>query len=159
MKYWLAPAGLHVALAEPDDAAQLAKMHAESFFSGWPEDEIRNYIQQPKHHSVYVATNPKRQIAGFMVLRQVADECELLTIAVARRWRRKGVGDALMRAGFSDLMQSPAKTMFLEVEDGNRPAIALYQRHGFQPVSRREAYYDKGDGPRAAALVMRRDLS
>ena len=127
MKYWLAPAGLHIAPAEPEDVPQLARLHAEGFYRGWSEDEIRAYIDQPKHHFVYVATDPKRQIAGFMVLRQVADECELLTIAVAKRWRRKGLGNALLRAGFDDLMQTPAQTMFLEVDEGNAAAQGLYR--------------------------------
>jgi ribosomal-protein-alanine N-acetyltransferase len=48
--------------------------------------------------------------------------------------------------------------LFLEVEDSNAPALALYERQGFREVARREAYYRKADGSAATALVMRVDL-
>jgi ribosomal-protein-alanine N-acetyltransferase len=45
--------------------------------------------------------------------------------------------------------------IFLEVEEGNRPALRLYARAGFTEVGRRPGYYAGG----AAALVLRRDLA
>jgi len=47
--------------------------------------------------------------------------------------------------------------VFLEVEDGNTPAIRLYHRAGFHEVGRRESYYPGHAGP-TAALVLRRDI-
>lgn len=159
MKFWMAPHGLHVELAEPEDASALAKIHADSFYRGWSEDELRTYINQPQTHPTYIVCDKDRQISGFMILRLVADESELLTIAVAKRWRGKGVGEALLRAGLDDIIKSPAKSMFLEVEEGNEPAVRLYRRFGFESLNRREAYYDHGTHTRAAALVMRYNLN
>ena len=48
--------------------------------------------------------------------------------------------------------------MHLEVEDGNAPALALYRRLGFGEIGRREGYYGRADGSRAAALTMRLHL-
>jgi [ribosomal protein S18]-alanine N-acetyltransferase len=50
------------------------------------------------------------------------------------------------------------RTVFLEVEDGNRPALKLYERAGFHEVGRRPGYYQRGSGATVAALVLRRDL-
>jgi [ribosomal protein S18]-alanine N-acetyltransferase len=50
------------------------------------------------------------------------------------------------------------RILFLEVEEGNRPALALYARQGFSEVARRTAYYRKADGTTATAIVMRRQL-
>jgi ribosomal-protein-alanine N-acetyltransferase len=106
----------------------------------------------------YVACDAKRRIAGFALIRLVADESELLTIAVDPKWRGKGVGRALLDAVFADLMMSPARKMFLEVDAENRPAIKLYERLGFSTISSRKGYYAKPDGSAATALVMARDL-
>jgi ribosomal-protein-alanine N-acetyltransferase len=48
--------------------------------------------------------------------------------------------------------------LFLEVESGNKPALALYRRFGFVQVGERPGYYARPDGSRALALIMRRDL-
>eukprot|EP01042_Synura_sphagnicola_P035465 gene35465-biopygen34027 len=90
--------------------------------------------------------------------RVAADEAEVLSIVVAGDRRRSGLGQTLLCAHMAQLAARGATRLFLEVEDGNAPAIALYRRLGFETVGRREGYYPKPDGTRVAALVMRRDL-
>ena len=51
------------------------------------------------------------------------------------------------------------RTVFLEVEEDNGPARALYERAGFGVVGRRERYYKTAGGEQLNAVVMRRDLS
>ena len=48
--------------------------------------------------------------------------------------------------------------VFLEVEEGNQPALRLYARAGFQEVGRRAGYYPRPAG-NVAALTLRRDLT
>ena len=106
----------------------------------------------------FSAPDARRRMAGFALIRIAADEAELLTIAVDPKWRGKGVGRALMDAAFADLMLSPARRMFLEVDEQNVPAIRLYKRLGFEAISTRKGYYPRPDGSAATALVMARDL-
>ena len=62
--------------------------------------------------------------------------------------------DAVLRR----LHAERAEALFLEVDETNLPAIALYRRLGFGEVGRRANYYrSSGHGP-TGALVMRRDL-
>jgi ribosomal-protein-alanine acetyltransferase len=157
MKFWMAPGGLHVEPGETRDARDLARIHAQSFFRGWPTEEFASFLAD-RNCPVYVACDARRRIAGFALIRTVADEAELLSIAVEPRWRGKGVGRALMDAVFADLMLSPARRMFLEVDEQNHAAIRLYEKLGFSTISARKGYYSRADGSAATALVMARDL-
>lgn len=156
-KLWMGPNGLHVEPAETRDAQRLAQLHEQSFFRGWPVSDFTAFLAD-RATPAYIACDAKRRIAGFALIRLVADESELLTIAVDPKWRGKGVGRALMQAVFADLMMSPARKMFLEVDEQNRPAIRLYEKLGFSTISRRQGYYPRPDGSAATALVMARDL-
>ncbi|MHB1110029.1 MAG: ribosomal protein S18-alanine N-acetyltransferase [Devosia sp.] len=157
MKLWMAPLGLHIEPAEPIDAETLAELHARGFYRGWPREEFAAYIAAPDT-PIYVACDAKRRIAGFAMLRLVADAAELITIAVDPKWRKKGVGLALMRALFEDLRMTPARQLFLEVAADNPAALKLYAKLGFAKVSERQGYYARADGLPATALVMARVL-
>jgi [ribosomal protein S18]-alanine N-acetyltransferase len=88
-------------------------------------------------------------IAGFIVLRSAAaDERELLNLAVAPEFRRKGVAGALWKASLAGFRGA----VFLEVRESNEAAIKFYKFHNFQEVSRRPRYYDH---PPEAAIVMK----
>jgi ribosomal-protein-alanine N-acetyltransferase len=157
IKLWMGPAGLHIEPGRMADARELARIHAQGFYRGWPAGEFENFLSDADT-PVYVACDARRRIAGFAVIRLVADESELLTIAVDPKWRGKGVGEALLKAVFQDLLPTPARRMFLEVSEENAAAIKLYQRQGFATISSRKGYYAKADGSQATALVMGRDL-
>lgn len=157
IKLWMAPAGLHIEPGKIADARELARIHALGFYRGWPVGEFESFLADPDT-PVYVACDARRRIAGFALIRLVADESELLTIAVDPKWRGKRIGQALLKAVFDDLLHSPARRMFLEVSEENAAAIRLYTREGFATLSTRKGYYPKPDGTQATALVMARDL-
>ena len=93
------------------------------------------------------------------MLRILGDDVELMTIAVDRKHQGKGVGEALLKACFEDLMMTPARRMVLEVAADNSSALRLYQKLGFVKISERKGYYARPDGQPATALVMARDLN
>jgi ribosomal-protein-alanine N-acetyltransferase len=157
IKLWMAPAGLHIEPGRITDAPELARIHAQGFYRGWPVGEFESFLLD-ETTPVYVACDTRRRIAGFALIRIAADESELLTIAVDPKWRGKRIGQALLRAAFDDLLLSPARRMFLEVSEDNAGAIKLYSREGFATISSRKGYYPKPDGSQATALVMARDL-
>jgi len=68
--------------------------------------------------------------------------------------RRRGHGRALAQAALDQLGQSGAEQVFLDVEDGNLPAIKLYEALDFAYVRRRKLYYRQKDGSYTDALVM-----
>ncbi len=157
VRSWMAPLGLHIEPAQPRDAEAVANLHAQSFYRGWPRQDIEAYLLDPDTPTL-VACDARRRIAGFAMLRHLGDDVELMTIAVDRKFQGKGVGEALLRATFEDLMMSPARRMVLEVAADNPAAIRLYDKLGFKKLSERKGYYARPDGQPATALVMARDL-
>jgi len=96
--------------------------------------------------------------AGFVLARNISGEAEIITIAVARAHRRRGLGRLLMDAVLRELHGVRAGALFLEVDEGNFAAVALYRKLGFREVGKRSAYYRSAAGMPTDALVMRRDL-
>jgi ribosomal-protein-alanine N-acetyltransferase len=140
--------------AGPRDAAAIAQLHAASFHRGWSDTEIERMLldrQVLAHRAV-----SGRSFAGFVLSRIVTDEAEILSVAVAARWRGRGLARRLVDLHLRRLAGLGVRSVFLEVEEGNQPALRLYRRAGFRQVGRREGYYQESRG--AAALILKRDL-
>jgi ribosomal-protein-alanine acetyltransferase len=84
-------------------------------------------------------------IRGFVVARRMADEIEILNLAVATEVRRSNIGTALLRKAMQWGNQGGAHRAFLEVRDTNFAAILFYERNGFLGVGRRRRYYSNPD--------------
>lgn len=137
------------------DAVAIADLHAQSFRRGWSEDEIERMLAD-RTILAHRATMRGR-LCGFILSRMAADEAEILSVAVEGRHRGAGTGRRLLDFHMGRLAARGARAVFLEVEEGNKPARKLYERAGFREVGRRNAYYPTASGP-APALVLRRDL-
>ena len=133
-------------------ADQLAALHALAFTvpRPWGAAEFTALLASP--HVILVA-----EPDGFALGRVIADEAELLTIAVHPAARRRGVGRRLLTELIDQTASRGAGRMFLEVSAENDSAIALYLRAGFTQVALRKSYFTSGDR-RIDALVLQRIL-
>ena len=95
--------------------------------------------------------------SGFSLIRTVADESELLLIAVSPERRRQGVGRGLLNHFLDHARSEGIARAHLEVRDGN-PAIQMYRHAGFEPIGRRRNYYRGDDGQQFDALTFALDL-
>ncbi|MBO3758809.1 N-acetyltransferase [Ciceribacter sp. L1K22] len=145
-----------------DDCREMSELHGQRFARGWNDGEFVNLLlQQNTYGFVARQTNAllfKPSLAGFVLAREVAGEAEILTIAVQERLPRAGLGWRLMLAAMREAQARGGLSMFLEVDDGNGPALGLYRKLGFEIAGRRDSYYQDAEGRRSAALVMKRDL-
>jgi ribosomal-protein-alanine N-acetyltransferase len=90
---------------------------------------------------------------GFSLVRAVADEAELLLLAVEPAEQRRGIGQALLDDFVATALAGGAHRLHLEVRDGN-PAIGLYRASGFIAAGRRRNYYHGPDGEAFDAVTL-----
>lgn len=95
--------------------------------------------------------------AGFAMVRSVADEAELLLLAVDPAFRRRGVATALLRAVIADAAAAGVADLHLEVRAGNE-AVTLYMAQGFTKVGERRGYYRGKTGQSFDAHTYRRSV-
>jgi ribosomal-protein-alanine N-acetyltransferase len=138
--------------ARPRDAAAIAALHKASFQRGWGEDEVHGLLIES--NVVAHRAMSGRTMIGFVLSRMAAGEAEILSIAIAPRQRGRRLARPLLDLHLRRLAGLGTRAVFLEVDEKNAPARALYRRAGFYDVGRRKSYYQTG----ASALVLRRDL-
>lgn len=139
------------------DVAEIATLHAASFHRGWSDDEVESLLIDGNVVAHSLRLNGA--FAGFVMSRCAAGEAEILSIAVTPRCQGRGLARKMLDSHMGRLAALGVKTLFLEVAENNRPAIALYRKAGFRDVAKRPNYYPMPDGSTAAALVLRRDIA
>lgn len=139
--------------AGPEAAATLAAIHAEAFDRLWSAAALADLLASPGVAALAQGED------GFILVRRVLDEAEVLTLAVRPAARRRGVGRALVEAAAGGLAQAGAGELWLEVACDNAAALALYTAAGFAEAGRRRGYYPREGGPGVDAVVLRRRLN
>jgi ribosomal-protein-alanine acetyltransferase len=140
--------------AVPADASALVAIERRCFSDPWSEASFREALTAA--WSFGLAAQTSRGVAGYLIGREAVGTGEVLNLAVAPEYRRRGIGDALLQAGLSAFRRNRVDEVFLEVRESNLSARALYARHGFRPVGQRSAYYRN---PKEDALVLRLELA
>jgi [ribosomal protein S18]-alanine N-acetyltransferase len=92
---------------------------------------------------------------GFALARDLGGETEMLSLGVVPKWRRRGVGRALLGAVIAEAKRRGAASVVLEVAVDNQAACRLYAGAGFVGVGRRPRYYRRAAAT-ADALILRR---
>ncbi len=139
----------------PDDAGLAAALHAATMEAPWSEESFRELMKNP----MLLAFGYRGDHGGLdalLMIRALPGEAEIYTIAVAPGRRREGVASALLAYGLAEAGARDVEAVFLEVDEGNDAARALYAGFGFAPIGRRKGYYRSSSG--ADAILMRLDL-
>lgn len=141
-----------------------------AYGEAWNRRQVADALAMPNTHALVVDAQgrpiPDTPVtappiaeapAGFVLTRHVLDEEELLLIAVMPGARRRGVGAALIEHLFAAARDRGIARIFLEMRRGN-PAIALYQKFGFEPIGDRRNYYRMANGERVDAITFARPI-
>ena len=144
-------------LRDAGQAADLERLHATAFARPWAAHEFERMLCERSTEAH--ALRRGNALLGFVLSRKAVDEAEILTIVLAPSARGGGHSHRLLREHLTALTFAGIRTVHLEVDEGNAPALKLYARHGFVRVGERKGYYPLPDGSRATALTMSASLS
>lgn len=136
------------------DPTTLARIHAASFINAraWSEAEFADLLASP---FVFVEATEH----GFVLGREIAGECELLTIAVLPDAQGQGIGARLLDRFEQTSRARGAVLLFLEVAADNLSALSLYRRSGWNESGQRVGYYTRLDGSKQDAILMQKHLT
>jgi len=125
-----------------DDLDQIMRIMTAAFRpcfgEAWTQSQCAGIL--PMHGVSLTIADQGGLPVGFSLVRAVADEAELLLLAVDPDQQRRGIGQALLDDFIAGALASGGHRLHLEVRDGN-PAVELYRSSGFAPAGRRRNYY------------------
>lgn len=133
-------------------AAQVAQLETICFSDPWSEKSVASELSNPL--SLWLVAMEGERLAGYVGSQSVEGETDMMNVAVHPDFRRRGVGEALVRALVTALAEKGIHSLTLEVRVSNEGALGLYRRLGFEQVGLRKNYYRH---PKEDAYILRKE--
>lgn len=133
-------------LAEVDAPALIALLVMEPLVAGYLAHAIE--ALQDAQYEIW-GCYAGETLMGAIVLSVGPFDAEIDSLVVAERHRRVGLGQFLVEHALMRAQALGKERVLLEVRESNTPAIALYQRLGFNMDGRRAKYYPPLEGQTA----------
>jgi ribosomal protein S18 acetylase RimI-like enzyme len=126
---------------EPHDFAALHRLDLACFPPGisYSKTTLRYFLTLASADCV-VAVD-KNKIAGFILSEENPPLAHIITLDVAEKERRHGVGTALLETLESNLAARGVRAILLETAIDNEAAVAFWQRHGYRIEATLKRYY------------------
>ncbi len=131
------------------DADAVSKIEQETFSMPWSPRDFLEMVEAD--YAYYYVAEVAGEIAGCCGIRNIAGEGEITNVVVAEKFRRQGIGKALMEYMLRKAPMQGIGDCTLEVRVSNEPAIHLYESLGFRGEGIRPNFYEK---PAEDALIM-----
>lgn len=132
-----------------EDAEEVSRIEQETFSMPWQAQDFLEMVEAD--YAYYYVAEENGEIAGCCGIRNMAGEGEITNVVVAEKFRRRGIGRALMEYMLKEARLHGMESATLEVRVSNKPAISLYESLGFRGEGVRPNFYEK---PREDALIM-----
>ncbi len=137
----------------PADREAVLAIERQSMAHPWSGEQVAAEMAVANGQGWVAEWN--EHVYGYAFFRNCGPECELLRLAVARPWRRKGVGRCLLETAFACYRQKQGGgCCFLEVRSSNLGAQQFYLNMKFVRAGLRKGYYCH---PVEDAVVLRRE--
>ena len=136
-------------------AAALHAIETESFADPWSVSAILYEISAP-HSICLVAIDETGRPVGHVSMRHIINEGHIGNLAVAKAYRRQGIGALLLDALVQTAINRNMIGLTLEVRVSNEAALSLYQKYGFVTEGYRKNYYA---APTEDAAIMWKKLN
>ena len=133
-----------------ENSAAVAEIEKLCFSKPWSEATVASEIKSG--FSDFFGAFSEEELAGYIGGRTIAGETEIFNVAVAPKFRRKGIAKTLIEKFIETVRKKDTQVIFLEVRSSNLAAITLYEKCGFVFCGLRKDYYTD---PKENALLMR----
>lgn len=141
---------MDIKIAKIQDKEELEKIQNECLEK--LEHQDFDFILK-NHNFVVLKGEIQGQIVGFVSASFSFEQCDVLQVCVCEKFRRKGLGKELLTSFENIMKEKGVCELFLEVNEKNLSAIALYNSMNFSFLSKRKKYYGEND-----AIVMHKTL-
>lgn len=129
-----------------DDLVAIAEIERLSFPTPWSIDAFAEELTRPWARLEVLRLAPAEKPVGFCNYWLVADEVQIINIAVHPEARRQGFAALLLGHIIEQAKRACFRVLSLEVRISNQPAQSLYRKFGFRDVGLRPRYYaDNGE--------------
>jgi [ribosomal protein S18]-alanine N-acetyltransferase len=149
---------VRVRAAAATDIPRLVEIAAHSATAArWNQNEyLQLFAQEPVQTRLTLVIEEGTEVVGFIVGRQIDQECEIENVAVSGAARRRGLGTRLLGEFLELIQKQGGREIWLEVRESNLAARALYEKWAFVEAGRRKAYYED---PQEDALILKFNFS
>ena len=134
------------------DVPVIARFEQKYIECPWSQSQIFDAIEQATCEYL-LCLGDNGEVVAYLGVQWCLDEADICNIAVVKECRRQGYATAMLEKLTKIARDKGVKTLFLEVNENNAPAIKTYEKFGFSVYNTRKNYY-KG----ASALCMKMDL-
>jgi [ribosomal protein S18]-alanine N-acetyltransferase len=125
----------------PEDFSALHRLDQSCFAPGisYSKTTLRYFLSLPSADCL-VAMEDAR-IAGFILTEENPPLAHIITLDVAQKFRRAGVGSLLLAESETNLVRRGVRHMLLETARTNEAAVAFWQKHGYRIEATLKRYY------------------
>ena len=131
---------------------QIAELEKICFSDPWSEKSVASELSNPL--SLWLVAVEGARVVGYIGSQTVEGEADMMNVAVHPEYRRQNIALALVNRLVEALKERGSHSLSLEVRQSNAPAIALYEKLGFQQAGLRPNYYRN---PKENAYILRKE--
>jgi ribosomal-protein-alanine N-acetyltransferase len=122
------------------DMPAVLAIENESFEFSWTEDDFIRCLRQ--RNCIGMVAEQDDRVVGFMIYELHKNRLHILNFAVAKDFRRQGVGQAMVNKLLSKLSHERRNRIMLEVRETNLDAQLFFKHLGFRAISVLRDFYD-----------------
>lgn len=130
---------------------ELQEILISDFDDFWSFSTLKEELEN--ENSSYIIGKINNEIIGFAGLKIIFDQVDIMNIVIKKTYRNQGIGTLLLENLILLAKDLNISTLFLEVNEQNKPAIHLYEKLGFERLGIRKKYYNKNNG-----IIMKKNL-
>ncbi len=126
-----------------NDLKQIKKNLQTDFDDFWNFEIFKEELANT--NSMYLVLKYENEIVSFGGIKIILDEADIMNIVTKKDKRNQGFAKFLLNELITIAEEQNCKTITLEVDENNLPAIKLYTDFEFKEVGKRKNYYKNGN--------------